>query len=628
MKKLDIKIYVSQRIDVPSTWPRESVYIPVKCGACYIADAQGAQEIQGDNTGENISEKRLTFNELTVQYWAWKNCRADYMGLCHYRRYLNLCNVKENEDSQCKINELLLDFNSIKKYSLDDIRAIESEVNGVDVITSKEYPVKVVSMPKGQVPKSVYEFWKMQENILIIPGALDQMIKLIKKYFPEIEKSATEYLNNDKFRGYNCFLMKRELYNNLCNFEFTILFELEKSLDLRYANEITRRTCGYLGEILYSIYIYYLKTNGYRVKERSLIFFEETRYRDEIKVTNECITIVTTANENTFNSVNILIESICKNCSEKVEIIILSSGLNDENKKLLGRLASEKTNILIHDLNYFTICNKGNYYHPNKRMPLFYFPWMTKSCKTALFISPESIVCQDLLNIVKKIDHSKVINAVKSYQQLRQTNDQYNNGKNEIAKIQRLRQGDPYRYFSSSLMIVNLEKFREKYDLFRINDVICNSKMFLTDDDIWNLIINDCDVGILDYYSNMKVFAGFEYRIFDNAPYDESKEWVKAQQNPITITSQIWRTPGTPYSHLFWSYARCTEIYEKCLSEYINSRIDETIKIRGCRNKCFIRKFAINVIDKIFPKGTYKRKLIIQLLPVELIRIIKKRLYN
>ena len=31
----------------------------------------------------------MTFNELTVQYWAWKNVQADYYGLCHYRRYLS-----------------------------------------------------------------------------------------------------------------------------------------------------------------------------------------------------------------------------------------------------------------------------------------------------------------------------------------------------------------------------------------------------------------------------------------------------------------------------------------------------------------------------------------------------------
>ena len=42
--------------------------------------------IQGDNTGDNISEKNPLYCELTGIYWLWKNTTADYKGLMHYRR--------------------------------------------------------------------------------------------------------------------------------------------------------------------------------------------------------------------------------------------------------------------------------------------------------------------------------------------------------------------------------------------------------------------------------------------------------------------------------------------------------------------------------------------------------------
>ena len=83
----DIKIFVSRRIDVDSVAVDNPLYIPVRCGAVF--DTRGDSPFQGDNTGENISQKRLSFCELTVQYWAWKNLAADYYGLCHYRRYLS-----------------------------------------------------------------------------------------------------------------------------------------------------------------------------------------------------------------------------------------------------------------------------------------------------------------------------------------------------------------------------------------------------------------------------------------------------------------------------------------------------------------------------------------------------------
>ena len=85
-EKPDIKIFVSHRIDLDSETIDNPLYIPVRCGAVY--DERENVTMLGDDTGDNISEKRMSYCELTVLYWAWKNVDADYYGLCQDCRYL------------------------------------------------------------------------------------------------------------------------------------------------------------------------------------------------------------------------------------------------------------------------------------------------------------------------------------------------------------------------------------------------------------------------------------------------------------------------------------------------------------------------------------------------------------
>lgn len=78
---MDIKILVAAH--KPYWMPDDDVYLPIQVGAA------GKESLgwQRDDEGDNISAKNPNYCELTALYWAWKNLKADYIGLCHYRRY-------------------------------------------------------------------------------------------------------------------------------------------------------------------------------------------------------------------------------------------------------------------------------------------------------------------------------------------------------------------------------------------------------------------------------------------------------------------------------------------------------------------------------------------------------------
>ena len=70
--------------------PTDKMYIPLHVGAEGKTNEDGTPldlGYQKDNTGDNISAKNANYCELTGLYWAWKNLKADYIGLVHYRRY-------------------------------------------------------------------------------------------------------------------------------------------------------------------------------------------------------------------------------------------------------------------------------------------------------------------------------------------------------------------------------------------------------------------------------------------------------------------------------------------------------------------------------------------------------------
>ncbi|MBR1486780.1 MAG: DUF4422 domain-containing protein [Synergistaceae bacterium] len=274
MSKPDIKIFVSRRIDVDSVAVDNSIYVPVRCGAVY--DEKTDSPYLGDDTGDNVSKKRSCFCEFTVQYWAWKNVEADYYGLCHYRRYFSFSEKKFKTGAHGLVMQTFLDENSIQRFKLADEEAMRREISHVDLILPIGFSVEKMFVPTGKA-LNVRELWDAHDGVFFDKKVIDRMFELIDELSPAYSDSAREYFASGKHIGYNCYVMRRELFERMCRFQFPIIEAIERELTGTETLEKFPRTPAYIGEMLFGVFVYHAtKKENCKFRELQLVLFEET----------------------------------------------------------------------------------------------------------------------------------------------------------------------------------------------------------------------------------------------------------------------------------------------------------------------------------------------------------------
>lgn len=270
----DIKIFVSCRIDTDSNLIHNPLYVPVRCSAVF--DTSSSSKYLGDNSGDNISDRRNSFCEFTVQYWAWKNVKADYYGLCHYRRYLTFSKKEFRANAQEQVMEGMLDNHAIAKYDLLNEKRMRSIIEGCDAVVNEAADVNHIPTPLG-FQHSVYNHWAAHDGMFFDKRVIPLLMETIHELKPQYYEDAVAYMHDKWHRGYNCYVMKKDLFDEMCSFQFPIMFAMEMKLSANGMSKQFGRTLGYLGEMMYGIFIYYLeKQHKYKIKSVQLVYFEQT----------------------------------------------------------------------------------------------------------------------------------------------------------------------------------------------------------------------------------------------------------------------------------------------------------------------------------------------------------------
>lgn len=288
--KLKIRIVVCYHKD--SAIITNNVYLPLQVGR---ALSNKKLPIQGDNTGDNKSSLNGLYCELTGLYWAWKNLDSDYIGLCHYRRIYSFITFKDSV--KYLINRTRYYFKKIAAYfrgpcynvmgfiyykqsnNQDAFLQISSDFSS-DLENYLENNRETLALTLKRVKignLTCHYFFGVVSGIV----HLDIVKSLVMKKYSYLYKYLDDTLNSNSLHCANMVIMRKDVLNDYCTFLFDILdshidYCVENSIIISKDEKIISRLSGYLGEILTSTYISYLKaTKGNKsVKELALVKYE------------------------------------------------------------------------------------------------------------------------------------------------------------------------------------------------------------------------------------------------------------------------------------------------------------------------------------------------------------------
>lgn len=211
----------------------------------------------GDDTGDNISHKNASYNELTALYWAWKNYdklgNPDYIGLMHYRRHFVFDETKKGVIDVSDIGED--GYLEAINYSRENIEKLLKDCDFM--------------YHQGKVD-NIYKHYAENHRV----SDLDKAITVLKNLYPEYASTADKYLKQD----YGCFcnmvISPKKIFFSYCEWLFKILEEFEKVVDIS-----EKRL--FVSERLTGIFVQKLINEGYKGKPLASTF---TKFETNIPI--------------------------------------------------------------------------------------------------------------------------------------------------------------------------------------------------------------------------------------------------------------------------------------------------------------------------------------------------------
>lgn len=209
---MDLKVVIAAH--KPYRMPEDSVYLPLHVGAAGKAPIGFAR----DDEGEGISARNPNWCELTGLYWAWKNLKADAVGLVHYRRHFR------------------------GRSGIATGEELRGRLEGCDAILPKR---------RNYFIETTYSQYVHAHHA----ADLDVTRQILRERDDGAVRAFDAVMGRTAGHRFNMFVMRKGAFDAYCAWLFDVLFELERRLDISSYTAYDARVFGFVSERLLDVWL-------------------------------------------------------------------------------------------------------------------------------------------------------------------------------------------------------------------------------------------------------------------------------------------------------------------------------------------------------------------------------------
>ena len=209
-----------------------------------------------DATGQNIAALNSSYCELTAQYWAWKNTQTDYVGFCHYRRYMRFKHdglwMTQGNFGVPVENDFGVSPESMLHYLTDEgqLESLKSLLSFWDVITPRAHAM-AASIEEQYLGNHERAPW-------------DEFLRVIKLVYSAHPACEAYFRLASHAPVWNMFVMRRDLFEHYCSDLFTVIDAVYQRIGTPFGSYHNRYP-GFLAERFLGFWLAMKRARAYEV---------------------------------------------------------------------------------------------------------------------------------------------------------------------------------------------------------------------------------------------------------------------------------------------------------------------------------------------------------------------------